>query len=254
MKIRIFSDLHLEHSDWQPPAATADVVVLAGDIDVGTRGLTWARRHFPHMPVVYVPGNHEHYNGHLQRVLAALRREALATGIHLLEKDEVTIEGVRFLGATLWTDFALHGDDPETVLRAMAHADACMNDFHIVSHGPHGRFQPRHAREIHLDVVSWLRERLAQAHPGPTVVVTHHLPHRRSIHPRFAHDRLTAAFASDLDALVRPPVTLWVHGHTHDSMDYVVHGTRVLCNPRGYIPGEPNPVFDPVSVVEVPTA
>jgi hypothetical protein len=106
-------------------------------------------------------------------------------------------------------------------------------------------------REIHLTKARWLADALAQPFSGPTVVITHHLPHRLSIHPRFEGTRYNPCFASDLDHLVRAPVALWVHGHTHESIDYTVNGTRVYCNPRGYIPREPNAAFDPSGRVEL---
>lgn len=250
MRIRILSDLHLEFLDWQAPAAPADVVVLAGDIDLGVRGVRWARENFAGTPIIYVPGNHEHYGGRLQEVLGALRTEADRHGVHFLEQGEVVIGNVRFLGATLWTDFALYGSEPGAVQRAMAHADLYVNDFRIVRDAGGGWFRAHHAREIHVQQTRWLAERLAAA-TGPTVVVTHHLPHPRSVHARFEADLLNASFASDLDRLVRPPVTLWIHGHTHDSMDYQVNGTRIVCNPRGYLPHSPNLAFDPTLVLEL---
>jgi Icc-related predicted phosphoesterase len=81
--------------------------------------------------------------------------------------------------------------------------------------------------------------------------VTHHLPHRLSIHRKYEEDGLNPAFTSDLDRLVRPPVALWIHGHTHESFNYEVNGTQVVCNPRGYMPIEQNAAFDPHLVVEV---
>jgi hypothetical protein len=226
------------------------VVVLAGDIHVGTRGIGWASRHFAGTPVIYVPGNHEHYGGRLQDVLAALQEEGRRRGVHVLEQEEVTLGGVRFLGATLWTDFELYGSDPASMERAMNIAEAGMSDFQVVRYADEGRLRPAHVRQIHLDQVRWLDERLASG-SGPAVVVTHHLPHARSIHPRFEGGPFGPAFASDLARLLRPPIALWIHGHTHDSMDYMVNGTRVVCNPRGYIPYEPNEGFDPRLTVAV---
>jgi hypothetical protein len=83
-----------------------------------------------------------------------------------------------------------------------------------------------------------------------TVVVIHHLPHRRSIHPKYNGSDLNPSFASDLSDLMGPPVSLWIHGHTHESFDYVVNSTRVVCNPRGYAPMELNESFDPVFTVD----
>jgi Icc-related predicted phosphoesterase len=251
-RIRIHSDLHLEFAGWEPPPVSADVVVLAGDIHVGVAGLRWMRRHFPDTPVVYVPGNHEYFHGRMHDVLDALRAEAAALGIHVLDMDEVVLAGARFLGATLWTDFAIYGTEPEQVAQTMASAKRLMHDYRVIRFGPQGKFKPEHALKLHREHVRWLERKLVQPFAGPTVVVTHHLPHRLSIHPKFEDDPLNPGFASDLAYLVRSPVQLWAHGHTHESLDYVTDGTRVVCNPRGYIPMQPNLDFDPGLVVEVP--
>jgi hypothetical protein len=136
----------------------------------------------------------------------------------------------------------------------MADAKEEMNDFRMIEWADGDRFTPELVREMHVTRTQWLAERLALPHSGPTVVITHHLPHRLSIHPKYEGTRLNPCFASDLDHLVRAPVTLWIHGHTHESFDYVVNGTRVVCNPRGYLPGEPNPAFDPIGLVELASA
>ena len=44
---------------------------------------------------------------------------------------------------------------------------------------------------------------------------------------------------------------LWIHGHTHESFDYEIGKTRVICNPRGYAPIEINKEFKPDFNVEV---
>jgi hypothetical protein len=223
--------------------------VLAGDIHVGVRGLEWAREQFPATPVIYVVGNHEFYGEQMNEVLAALRKVADRLGVYLLDADELVLGGTRFLGATLWTDFALYGTGSR-LLRAMNDAEQGMNDFRLIRHSDVEFFRPEHAREIHLAQVRWLEGKLLEMFDGPTVIITHYLPHPRSIHPKYEGDRLNPAFASDLARLVGPPVTLWIHGHTHESFDYVVNGARIVCNPRGYLPFEPNPAFDPKFVVE----
>jgi Icc-related predicted phosphoesterase len=109
------------------------------------------------------------------------------------------------------------------------------------------RMFERHAR--------WLAQRLAQPHDGPTVVITHHAPSPSSVHPRFAGSPINAAFVADVERLMGADrVQLWVHGHTHDSFDYRVAGTRVVCNPRGYARDgvNENPHFDPGFTVDLP--
>jgi predicted phosphodiesterase len=249
MRIRVLSDLHLEFKDWSPPEADADVVVLAGDIHVGAKGIEWARRSFPSIPIVYVPGNHEFYGEHIHEMTQELVMEGRRLGVDVLDGRSTVISGVRFLGATLWTDFALGGTDSGAIDRAMADAQYGMYDFQVIGCGDNRKFRPTDAREIHLAQVQWLRSQLADESVGTTVVVTHHLPHRRSIHPKYEASDLNPSFASDLSNLMGPPVSLWIHGHTHESFDYVVNSTRIVCNPRGYAPMELNEAFDPVFTV-----
>lgn len=251
MKVRVLSDLHLEFADWDPPAAQADAVVLAGDIHVGTAGLEWARRRFPDGPILYVAGNHEFYEFELPTMLAELRATASRLGIHFLDGDESVVAGVRFLGATLWTNFELNGGAPGEMARAMSDAKLGMLDYRLIRRQGSELLRPEDTRDVHRAQAAWLGERLGDDFAGPTVVVTHYLPHRQSIHPKYAGNRFNPCFVSDLAHLVRAPVALWIHGHTHESLDYRVDGTRVVCNPRGYLPREPNPAFNPALVVEV---
>jgi len=126
-----------------------------------------------------------------------------------------------------------------------------MNDYRQIAaqRNPWKRFLPQTAYRMHRDSLRFIK---ANVKPdlGPTVVVTHHLPHRRSIPERFKGDLLNAAYASDLSDLIEQgQPTLWVHGHTHDSSDYRVGNTRIMCNPRGY--DDENSRFDPTLVVEI---
>lgn len=249
MKIRILSDLHLEHAGFEPPTAQADVVVLAGDVSIEDHGLEWARRAFSDMPIVYVVGNHEFYHGKYETVLERCRKRAAELDIHLLEKDEVVLNGVRFLGTTLWTDFALEEAAGYLASMAMRYAGANMNDFRLIQYRG-GILSPLATRCFHLESRQWLADQLAEPFDGRTVVITHHLPHRGSIDRAYHGSLLNPAFASHLPELVRPPVSLWVHGHTHKPCDYEVDGTRVVCNPRGY-PRETGAGFDPALVIEI---
>ena len=250
-RFRVFSDLHLEFSHWTPPPEPADAILLAGDIAVGVHGLEWARRQFPRHPIVYVPGNHEFYGAELPDALEALRAEAKRLDVHFLDGDECVVDGTRFLGTTLWTDYALYGSQADELDRAMMDAEEEMNDFRMIRWSGGHRLTPERIRDIHRARVAWLATELTRSFPGPTVVITHHLPHRLSIHPKYEGTRYNPCFASDLDHLVRAPVSLWIHGHTHESIDYVVNGTRVYCNPRGYLPNEPNPSFNPSGMIEL---
>lgn len=247
MKLHVLNDLHLEFSEFDPPATAADVVVLAGDIGVGTEGLRWAESRFPNTPVIYVPGNHEFY--HHDITLIDELKACAPAHIHVLSDDVVEINGVRFLGSVLWTDFALFGEGDKYF--AVQQAWQGMIDFAIIQYYGQ-RFTPEDSIKLHEKSRNWLANMLAEPFAGKTVVVTHHAPSLRSVPPRFARDLLTPAFASNLEDLMGTKrVELWIHGHMHDPSDYSIYDTRVVCNPRGYCPHELTPEFQPDFVVEI---
>jgi hypothetical protein len=250
VRLHVLSDLHLERAPFSLPGAQADVLVLAGDIGRGAYGVEWARARAGGRAVVYVAGNHEFYGERLPALLDELRAAAAASAVHVLERGELVLQGVRFLGATLWSDFDFDG-----AARRAESMQACarvVNDFRHIGYGADAeRFSPQLARAVHLASRRWLAERLAASHDGPTVVVTHHLPVilRRPAQPLMR--ALAGAFASDLSELMGAErAVLWVCGHVHRALDARVSGTRVLSNPRGY-PREQVAGFDPALVVEV---
>lgn len=257
MRLWIFSDLHRDFEPWSPDyIPDADVCVIAGDVGEGlVKSLVWIEREIaPHMPVVFVAGNHEYYRtAYLEELASARLRAEEAENVHLLEDGHIVIGGVRFLGSTLWTDYAAMGHRGSQQ-SAMHLARSSMNDHRLIAwrKKPWERFTPNHAYRKHAKSRAFLMAALAQPHDGPTVVVTHHAPHRGSIASVYAKDLLTAAYVSDLSDIIeagRPD--LWVHGHMHTSSDYQVGRTRILANPRGY--GlENHHGFQPDLVVEVP--
>jgi len=256
MRLWILSDLHLEfgEEDFQPSIPEADVCVVAGDVMQGCgNSIRWLDRVIaPAMPVVFVAGNHEFYRGSVMEDLEwANVHAAECPRVRFLENGEAVIGGVRFLGCTLWTDYALDGRERQERAWAMANAEGRLNDHKVIAWRMLPRYEaftPLKALDLHERSREWLRHKLQ--FDGPTVVVTHHAPHPLSVNRRWKGSSLNPAFASDLSELIescRPP--LWVHGHMHDSADYRVGDTRVLCNPKGY--HNENPMFDPALVVEV---
>jgi predicted phosphodiesterase len=255
MKLNILSDLHLGLWAMPHPANDADVVVLAGDIARPREAVAWALGFG--RPVVYVPGNHEFYGGSIDGTARELRELCSGTRVHLLDDDELILDGVRFLGSTLWTNFDLFAD-PAARAAAIEQSRRLLRDFSRIRRSEAGEalFTPEDSVTLFREHFRWLAGRLEAPHDGPTVVVTHHAPSPRSIHPRFADSLLNACFISDLNELLgADKACLWIHGHTHDSFDYDAAGTRVVCNPRGYAKGgvNENALFDPDLVIEIRT-
>jgi predicted phosphodiesterase len=229
MRIRVLSDLHLEDTPFDPPAAEADVVVLAGDIHNGAAGVEWAKRTFG-QPVVFVAGNHEPFDAEFHATAAALRAAAHGSNVQVLDCAETVIGGVRFLGCTLWSDFELYGEAARGA--AIEAIRRIAPDFRVIAFGARA-FAPDDWLALHRAHRAWLEVRLTTPFAGATAVVTHFLPHPGSIAPKFAGHPLNPAFANRLEPLVARPA-LWIHGHTHAASDYRVAGARVVCNPRGY--------------------
>lgn len=273
MKIQFASDLHYEFLEKQFPdyrlitPADADVLVIAGDIHRGTMAIeTFAD--WP-VPVVYIHGNHEAYHQDYDDLLAQLRTQAHGSNVHFLENDELVLNGVRFLGCCLWTDYQLTPFDPAEAMQA---AEKFLPDHKVIgtrrggdgsenSEGDETSFPASMAQQLHAASRAWLEKRLAEDFEGATVVVSHHGPHPDSVHQRFAGSIINAAFVSDLTPLMGR-ADLWIHGHVHNSFDYTVAGTRIVTNPRGYATNRlaaaapeqltwENPEFDPQRVVEV---
>jgi Icc-related predicted phosphoesterase len=238
MRLLVLSDLHVEFAPFVPDPTIveqADVIVLAGDIHSGAEGMAWARSSFGAKSIIYVAGNHEFYGRHWDGHIFELQKQAKRYGIHFLEDDSVEIGGHTFFGSTLWTDFEFFGKS--RYLPAMEYAQQALNDFRLIASGGE-LLHPAKTVERHNVSLFKLSAALYGCRPSKTVVISHHCPHENSVAPRWKDDLLTAGFCSNIDPGIIAKAGLWIHGHTHDSYDYVVDGvnrkTRIVCNPRGY--------------------
>lgn len=283
MRIQLFSDLHFEHFrrgydtlgkvDVHPQA---DVVVLAGDIDSGESAIQRAAALAQEYgkPVIWIAGNHEFYQDDYLRLIEKYRASQ-AAGVHFLQDRWVEIDGVRFCGAILWTDFRLYEGSGRlpTVEDALRVGNRVLNDFRAIRYCGFP-FAAEKSMALHATSRAWLETVLDEPFAGKTVVITHHAPHPRSIHPRFSYGRAAVlaspqplpgenpnwtgnvCFASDLTPLLEK-TDLWVHGHIHDSMDYQVGRCRIVANPRGYPYVQKNqicwenPAYEPLKLIEI---
>lgn len=278
LKLLVLSDLHLEGGvPYDVPAGLQfDVAVLAGDIHTpGTQAVHWART-LPVLkdrPVVLVAGNHELYgapdaNGEVGRMIQA----AVNSHVHVLNRTSVVLHGVRFIGCTLWTDFQLpvdiDGRRQTHIERGLHAANALMADYQAIrvrspadaptrTRQVSRLFRAEDALALHWVDRDWLLREMHTPFDGPTVVITHHAPAAGSLAAQYAGDKLSPAFVSDLPREFFDVPSLWIHGHTHHSADYLARGCRIVSNPRGYRirgVGFENASFDPGLIFEVGTA
>ena len=242
MKLQIYSDLHNEFASFEPAPSDADVVILAGDIDLKSRGVKWANEAFQ-CPVIYVCGNHEFYGGHIEHTLRKMKEAALPH-VHVLENEVLIQDQTRFLVTTAWTDYSSTGD----VLAAIRIASEWMNDFRVIrADASYRRLRPHDLIARSKSAYAWLTQELNKPFDGKTVVVTHHAPaldHVGDGHP----GHLIAAYANDWSDLLGK-ADLWIYGHTHVATDFIKNGCRVVSNPRGY--PRQNTGFDPELLIEL---
>lgn len=306
MKLALASDIHLEFGNIiLDNTEGADVLILAGDICVAQhfadRKPTYLKhlekeyrqffdhvcKEFPH--VVYVMGNHEHYNGDVAHTENILKYHLDYGNLHILEKETWTHMGHTFVGGTLWTDM-----DQENGV-AMSYAQSAMNDFRevlnsnrmvtrkvpVYSKNPlwtpdgqnGGQYYKKEDGSLILEgykdksePARWTPEDSVADHkkmlayvdhvtrdPGSYIVVGHHCPSELSVAEAYKGNLLNAAFRSKLDDFIeaRPQIRYWLHGHTHTNFNYWIGDTRVVCNPRGYDGYEASADFFKIQYLEV---
>ena len=281
MKIALASDIHLEFADLiLKNEENADVLILSGDICTAkvfkhkpkerVMVKDFFKRcafQFPH--VVYIMGNHEHYDFDIAKTYDRLKAElADLPNIHLIEKEIWEHNDITFVGGTLWTD--MNKNDSLTLW----HCGQRMNDFQLIANSNRkthhknvvyaknsengsslrdangelviervdhyeksSRWSAEDSVEDHKKMLDYIRI-ATEDKTKQYVVVTHHAPTPISIAEWYKHDTLmNGAFASDLSEFImdRPQIKMWTHGHMHNVSDYVVGDTRVVCNPRGYV-------------------
>ena len=256
MRAWVFSDLHVDAAAYELPPAPAnlDCIIIAGDVADGhDRSARWLRENVVPLglPVVYVAGNHDFYGTDLSDDYAGIDQDA---GVELLHPSRPTIEiaGTRITGSTLWTDYSVSGD----VDAARSWARRSMPDMQSIDLGLR-RIGTRDLLDMHRQHRMTIERELWGIYDGPTIVVTHHAPHPKSLRSPM----LTAndgSYASDLTATIEAlEPAVWIHGHVHSSRDYYISATRVVCNPRGYAVTSrdgtrlENADFDPSMVVEI---
>jgi hypothetical protein len=293
MKIALASDLHLEFGTISLENEGADVLILSGDIIVADRlgdrdvynimgEASQSNRYHTFMQecsarfkhVIYVAGNHEHYDGDFATTIPKLKEKfSYLTNVYILDKEMKTIDDVTFIGGTLWTN--MNNMDSLTLYQVKT----MMNDFRIVKNSNRkvsrkvplykkdekgdyvldekgfmiqdgfkfkedpSTFCPEDAASDHVAMMQFIEHTIKDMNHEKFVVVGHHAPSKLSTKPQYEKDViLNGAYSSDLSEFMldHPQIKLWTHGHTHHEFEYVIGETKVICNPRGYIGYEAN--------------
>jgi predicted phosphodiesterase len=251
MKIRLLSDVHLEKGSFPIKDVGEDLIVLAGDINVKGRAINWIKESFKDLskPVIYVPGNHEHYDQNVFKTITQLRESTVNTNIHVLDNDVFIFNGVRFIGFTLWTDYNLTGDQ----IGSKRAAKIEMRDFKYIRDKFYKRITPEYLMAENFKSRQFLEDQLSKPFDGKTVVVSHFAPSILSLNKKFIEEEkdMLASYATNMEKYFGEKINFWFHGHTHNSSNYNKNGTQVVCNPRGYFPKYLNADFNENLLLEV---
>ena len=255
IRIQFASDLHLEFEHRPqdrlqlPVAPGTTAIVLAGDIHSSIQGLdNFVRNLARQAPVVMVAGNHEYFAHELNDTREQLAAWAASIpDVHFLENQTVELDGITFVGATLWSNF----DNADA--RLMQAAPSMMADYSVIADRDDSRMRLRPGRILaeHMRSIAFIERELRARDPARTVVVTHHAPSLQS--SRCKGKDFDLLYGSDYDALIEDcGPALWIHGHVHESFDYRIGRTTIACNPRGYLRYGENARFDPARTITLP--
>lgn len=246
------------------PITDADCIILAGDIGVGVNNILFANKWQKELniPIIVINGNHEYYNNgyyysgaeHLNLNLVEmlqLKQSALCEkDVHFLENQAVIINGVRFLGCTLWTNFRTN--PALTRHQEMTETKNYLTDYHVIYYDRASLLKPEHILKVHEKSRRWLSAQLKKDFLGKTVVITHHAPTLEGVAPVFRGNK-NGGFCNKMDGFLRrhrENVDLWCFGHTHFNIDKTIEGVRCYSNQCGY-PNEHIEDFDPLKVIDI---
>lgn len=235
MKIRLLSDLHMEGFKYCYVPCGEDVVVLAGDIHTKGRHDELIKQIPSSTRIVMVAGNHEYYRSEFHTMNKYFKGlEEQYPNFTFLNNNSTVIDDVYFYGGTMYSDFYLYGQ--ECFWQTITDADRWIMDFKVSMIEEDGKYRPWSTKDHVTEhtkfrdgLQHWLRETEGQKR----VVVSHFVPHRKAIHPRWGVSALNGYFTCDMDRYMGWE-GLWLYGHTHDSGDFMVGDTRCVGNPRGY--------------------
>ncbi|RNA62001.1 phosphoesterase [Chryseobacterium nematophagum] len=248
MKIQVISDLHQEFGYVDLLFDHADLIIFAGDIHLGTKGIEWMKAKIPNKPIIYVLGNHEYYKGAYPKTLYKIKEAAQNSSITVLENDYIDIENIRFNGATLWTDFSIFGSPLQYGMICQPQ----MNDYRMIRRDPsYSKLRTIDTFTIHQFSKLWLQESLESSRGMKNIIVTHHAPSILSVPEIYKKDPMTSAYASNLEDLILKYQPLyWIHGHIHTPCRYKIGKSEIICNPHGYIDEKYNG-FEKELIIEV---
>jgi 3',5'-cyclic AMP phosphodiesterase CpdA len=254
VQIQIVSDLHLEFRELNFTnliIPSAPVLCLLGDIcacgtipdfEIFKKFMEYISKKFIH--VIHVPGNHEYYtmgnknvtnkdtiSGIDKKIKIFLKK---FNNVYFLNNNTISLllndKKYIFIGSTLWSNVLK--SDRRTVQKLM-------NDYSYIyvsdKKSPSGMrpYTIEDMSKIHNFSVNYIKKIISNIKDDEIcILLTHHKP----VRDKPISDKLSQAYETDLSGvIIKHPIKLAAHGHTHVKYDKIVNNVRIVSNPKGYI-------------------
>lgn len=234
---QIVSDLHIEWGiiDLKPNNDT--ILIIAGDL-CEIRNIHHIKTFYDlyspqYKYIIEVLGNHSYYFNTINCAIEYQSFLKQYPNVILLDNDKITIDDIDILGTVLWSDFNKNNPMTMWYCNNKTHGISDFQVIQTIRNNKTVRFQSEDAYQLFLQNVDWLNNNITN---NKTIVITHHAPSYQSIHEKYKTSEISGGYASDLEQFIidNPQIKYWIHGHTHESFDYNIDNTRVICNPLGY--------------------
>lgn len=221
MHINIISDIHADIHSYNALDTLlsnkqgVNTLVIAGDTCSVTKPETYveilnhAKRIYTN--VLLIPGNHEYYGTSIENGNQLFETICTSTGCISLNDKRTDIDGYKFVGTPLWSNASGYSNE--------------IRDYMAIKGLDFGT-----RTTLYEDCLYYLEPKVDDA-----IVVTHHMPSKRMVHPIYWKVPLNIAthYYSNLDELVCR-CKVWICGHSHKPMTCKFMSATCYLWPRGY--------------------
>jgi predicted phosphohydrolase len=233
MKVRYFSDLHLEFIKPHKiekfikkiPSGIDEICILAGDI-----GNPYQKNYDIFMNFIsknfkktfYITGNHEYYNKTktIQETTEFLENYFQQfDNISFLNNNYEIYNTYCFIGTTLWSKITNPAYE--------------INDIYSIPNFDYIQYN-----RLNMLSVDFLQDALQKNEN--CIVITHHVPSASLIDIKYKTQKMQPYnqwFYCNMDDLIEINVNKikgWIYGHTHTPSNVIMNKIPFLCNPMGY--------------------
>ena len=268
INIQIVSDLHLEFREENFTrlfTPSAPILCLLGDICAcGTeqdfiifkKFIEYISKKYEY--VIHMPGNHEYYtfgnyNITYNDTIPGIDKKIKLffkkfDNVYFLNNNKLKInmnnKTYIFIGSTLWSNVKKND---------LKEVQGLMNDYNAIyvpdlnNDNKVRRFAIYDMVKLHKNSVRYIKNIINNSKKGEIyILLTHHKP----IRDKSIEDKISQAYETDLvDIIIKQPLKLAAHGHTHIHYDKIINNVRIVSNPKGYI--QQKTLFNPKKIYTI---